>query len=184
MNDPAQELQPVTDRSRVPQSELTLFLAPLIAGVTELWQRFHFVTLGVLGVYAFSGTTTIEANQVGVILRLGEVVRSNGEPVIYPPGIVLAFPKPFDQVLTVEVDRIYTLTINDLASLSWQSRSLQPVPPSTRDDGLLTPVQLGRTETIDPEEYGYVLTGDRNIVHASYAAAHFANPTRLNRNDL
>ena len=150
--------------SRIPQSELGSFLAPLLAGVTAIWQQFHFITFGVVVVYAFSGTTIIEANQVGVILRLGEVVRSDGDPITHPPGIVFALPRPFDEVLVVEVDRIDTIIINELAPPSWSTLSeVATVNFSETDDRNSTPLYL--SESIDPEAYGYVLTADRNILH-------------------
>ena len=149
-------------QSRAPRSELSVFLSPLSGASHIAWRRRHLLLLASVALYALSGVTVIDANEVGVVLRLGAVTRAAGKPTVHPPGIVYALPRPFDTVLTVDADRIDTITIDELAPPEWGDRS----PDAMEIHG-----------SLDPEIDGYILTGDRNVLHTQIIARYrISNP--------
>ncbi|MEM1155497.1 MAG: SPFH domain-containing protein, partial [Pseudomonadota bacterium] len=142
-------------RGATQSSEITNFLSPAMRVAARGWRWAPFLLLLLGLTYALSGLTFVGANQAGIVLRFGAVTRSNGAPIIHPPGLLFALPKPFDTVVKVNVDRVSTITIDDLAPPSWRGRI-----SDGSDD-----TQEEPTGSLDPERYGYVLTGDRNILH-------------------
>lgn len=137
-------------------NEVTAFLSPLTKFGGAAWLRIHVMIFGVGALYALSGVTIIEANEAGLVLRFGAITRTAGEPIVHPPGILYALPAPFDEVLKVEVDRVDTITIDELAPLSWRTDPQEAEESST----------IRESDSMDSRDYGYVLTGDRNILHS------------------
>ena len=147
-------LEPGARRSPA-SSEAWDFLAPAMGIAARGWQRAPFIMLLLCLAYACSGLTFIGADQAGLVLRFGAVTRSDGAPIVHPPGLLFALPRPFDEVIKVDVDRVSTIAIDELAPPSWRRD-----PGSESDD-----TQNQEPGSIDPERHGYVLTGDRNILH-------------------
>lgn len=144
-----------SDSRRSLTSETAVFLGPILRLIAILWKNAHLVVLGVIGLYAISGVTFIQANEAGVVLRLGAVTHVDNDPIIHRPGLLFALPKPFDEVLVVDVERISTLVIEDLAhNESFQSKPFAPdeIPTLPED---FSPSQ----------NHNYLLTGDRNLLH-------------------
>ena len=141
-------------RGRKPaRSEVSIFLAPLVQYWAAIWRHAHYVIGGGVALYALSGITYVDANQAGIVLRLGAVTRVAGKPIVHPPGLLFALPRPFDSVLIIDVDRVSTITIDELSG---------PVLLNLANDAMRTTEPI----SLDPEQYGYLLTGDRNILHA------------------
>ena len=115
-----------------------------------LFSRLHLVVALLLAIYAGSGISVIETNEVGLVLRFGKLVGRNPADAIHKPGLLFALPRPIDEVVRVEVDKILTLPIDDL----------------------YYEVGLNNGDSIDPEKEGYVLTADRNILHARIIARY------------
>ncbi|MEM6898303.1 MAG: protease modulator HflK [Pseudomonadota bacterium] len=160
-------------------SEVSLALSPVLAIARSAGKRILLLKLGLISVYAVSGFTIIEADQVGVVMRFGEITRSSGQPVIHSPGILFAMPKPFDQVYKIEVDRVETIVLSELAP---PSRMQLPSEQKERSEkgAIATTVFNEPSATIDPESQGYVLTGDRNIMHLHVTARYrISDPVRF-----
>lgn len=160
-------------------SEVSLAMAPVLAIARSAGKRILLLKVGLISIYAVSGFTIVEANQVGVVMRFGEVTRLNGHPIIHSPGILFAMPKPFDRVHKIEVDRIETIVLNELAP----SNLLQPASGQNdqlNEGAIATMVFDEPSATLDPETQGYVLTGDRNILHLHITARYrISEPVRF-----
>lgn len=161
-----------TSRKLKGASETQVFLSPVMRSLGRAWRHFHFVIAVLILLYATSGITEIEENEAGLVLRLGKLTQSAGEPVVHRPGILFALPRPFDEVVKLQVDRIETITIAELAPPSWRDTNSGTAATHLADSET---VQLS-TETlspsIDPDRYAYVLTGDRNILHTQILARY------------
>lgn len=118
----------------------------------------------VMMLYASSGITVIEADEVAVVLRLGKVTLAGTDPAIHQAGVLFALPRPFDEVVRVETAKIDTLLLDELAPKSWRQN---PASPSKLDAGPADPQSVLKpgSDAIDPLEIGYILTGDRNVLH-------------------
>lgn len=134
-------------------SEISIFFTPAARLFAVLWRHVHYIIGGALVLYAFSGITYVDATQAGIVLRFGAVTRVAGEPVVHRPGLLFALPRPFDSVLIVDVDRVSTISISELSA---------PAESSSAADAGQDP----DPRSLDPERSGYLLTGDRNILHA------------------
>lgn len=85
----------------------------------------------------FSGVTFIQPDEVGLVLRFGQLVGKTPAEQINEPGLKFAFPYLIDDVIRVPVRRIQEVKIDNLFS-----------------EGFI----------IDSANSGYTLTGDDNIV--------------------
>jgi len=101
--------------------------------------------LALVLVYLTSGITIVSSNEVGITLRFG---RPLGE--VHPPGLLLAFPRPIDQVVLVPVKTVQELTLT-----SW----------TTGEDY----ASVGKN-SLHPIKEPYTLTGDANIIRARFTA--------------
>ncbi|MEM9387986.1 MAG: protease modulator HflK [Pseudomonadota bacterium] len=150
--------------------ELLLFLSPLTRLLGLAWQRMPLVVASFALLYAVSGISIIEADEVGIVLRFGAITRSSDGPVIHRPGMLLAYPKPFDEVIRVKVDRIETIVIDELALPRGQVRvrgaAGEDLAGAQEADG--DPHGFEQRSSI----VGYALTGDRNLAHAQLVARY------------
>ncbi|MEO1304762.1 MAG: protease modulator HflK [Pseudomonadota bacterium] len=160
-------------------NEASIAAGPLIELAKTAWQRILYVNLGLICIYAVSGFTIIDANQVGVVMRFGEITRSNDQPIVHEPGILFALPKPVDRVYKIEVDRVETMVLNELAPPSWSGSDLENADGQIDDSPIITTLFNRLDASIDPEAHGYVLTGDRNILHMQITARYrVSDPVR------
>lgn len=106
-----------------------------------------------LVVYAGSGVYVVEQNEQAVELRFGQVV--GGAAVVSGPGVHVAWPRPFGEVVKIDVGRRRTLKLADL----WYAptaESQQTGKPSA------APTKLR------PGVDGYLITHDGNLLHAQW----------------
>ena len=94
--------------------------------------------------YLASGITTVKPGEVAFVLRFGKLVGENRALAIREPGLLLTFPRPIDEVIRVETQKIHSIALSELMP---RDDVLEPMP------------------TLDPEREGYCLTADKNIVH-------------------
>lgn len=96
-------------------------------------------------VFFASGITFVQPGEVALVLRLGRLHGETPADQVHPPGLLFAWPYPIDEVLRVPVKREGELILEDV----W--RSLEGVAES---------------DTINPLNEGYVLTGNQNVIQA------------------
>ena len=102
--------------------------------------------------YLLSGVVVVGSDEVAVVLRFGKLSGGTAASAQKFPGMHFTFPRPIDEVVRVKVKKVYELEIRDLHSLGGTA----PWP----------------SQTIDPTEEGYVLTGDRNVVQVDMMARY------------
>ena len=105
--------------------------------------------------YAVSGITVVRPDQVAVVLRWGRLVGASPALQQHGPGLLLALPRPIDQVIRVPIKRIWEVPITALSS----GEAFGNVDAAGRP-------------TLDPLTEGYALTGDQNIVQADMVARY------------
>lgn len=136
-------------RSALRPSELRRLAAPLARLLDAGWQRMHWWVALLALLYAFSGLTLVEAGEEAVVLRWGRLQGATPALQRHGPGLLLAFPRPVDEVVRVDVKRVFALSISTLgAGVGWSPATLDPV--------------------LD----GYALTGDRNVVRVDMEARY------------
>ena len=112
---------------------------------------FPVLTLG----YLLSGVVVVGSDEVAVVLRFGELSGGSAASAQKYPGMHYTLPRPFDEVVRVNVKKVYELEIADLHARGGTA----PFP----------------SETIDPTQEGYVLTGDRNVVQVDMVARYLVS---------
>jgi len=124
-------------------------LQPVAGLLGGALRRLHLWVVVMIGLYLGSGITVVGPDEVALVQRFGRFVGAGTAATIHGPGLLFAFPRPFDDVVRVNVKRVYEAELTTLA------------PPAGE-------VSLPTTKTIDPVRVGYALTGDHNIVHARF----------------
>jgi modulator of FtsH protease HflK len=163
-------------RRRKSPSEVRQFVAPLSRLLDGAWQRMHW-WVGIMAVlYLLSGITVVRSDEVAVILRWGHLVGDVPALQEHGPGLLFAFPRPVDEVVRVQVKRVWEVPVSTLAAGLYSAPTSEtpkggPVPEGEDEDDEAgaTPVS---TETLDPLTQGYALTGDENIVHVDMVARY------------
>ncbi len=115
----------------------------VLAALRSATRVLGFGMLGVLLYYFTSGIAMVAPNEAGLVLRLG---RPLGAP--RPPGLLLAFPLPIDEVIKVPVKTVQEVPLNLWACAGADSGSL------------------------DPAAQPYSLTGDANIIRANFVVRY------------
>jgi len=105
----------------------------------------RWAMLGLALIYCASGITVIGPNESGLIVRFGRL-----QPGIHGPGLIFALPEPFDQVIKVP-----TRSLQEVALDVWAQRP---------DEASL--------QALHPVDQPYTLTGDANIIRASFAVRY------------
>ena len=126
----------MTRRRNDPLSSAHAFLATLRSTIRLLVVGIAVLLL----IYLTSGVTFVGPNEVGVVLRFGELL-----PNIHPPGLLLALPQPIDEVIKVPVKTV-------------QEASLDLWASAPNDNSI----------SLSPVTQAYSLTGDVNIVRARF----------------
>ncbi len=116
--------------------------------------------------YLFSGITIVRQDEVAMVLRFGRLVGDSPALALRQPGLLLAWPRPIDEVVRVNVQKVHEVRLVELTPLLGEG--LPPLPAEV-DPNLVPGLETPR-ESIDPRRIGYALTGDRNIVHAQIVA--------------
>jgi modulator of FtsH protease HflK len=156
-------------------SEIGQFVAPLSRLLDGAWQRMHWWVASMAVLYILSGITVVRSDEVAVILRWGHLVGDVPALQEHGPGLLFAFPRPVDEVVRVQVKRVWEVPVSTLAAGSYSAPTSEtpnggPVPGGEDDEeGGGTPIS---GETLDPLTQGYALTGDENIVHVEMVARY------------
>jgi membrane protease subunit HflK len=163
-------------RRRKSPSEIGQFVAPLSRLLDAAWQRMHWWVGTMAVLYLLSGITVVKSDEVAVVLRWGRLVGEIPALQQHGPGLLFAFPRPVDDVIRVQVKRIWEVPVTTLTSDSYSAPSNTtpgrgPVPQGEEEDdeGGGIPVV---TDTLDPLTQGYAITGDENIVHVEMVARY------------
>lgn len=119
---------------------------PLISVLSGALARLYLWTALLFVLYALSGITTVKADENALVLRFGRLAGS-GDAAIHRPGLLFALPKPFDEVVRVNVRKISEAEVLALGD----TRQFR-----------------GYRSTLDPTTAGYAITGNHNIVHARF----------------
>ena len=138
------------------QSELALLFAPLLALLRFGMTRLHW-WLSILGLlYMGSGMTTVQPDEVALVLRFGELRNKGTAQAVHQPGFLFALPKPIDEVRRIKIKKVFQQKIKGLHFTAMQREG--------------QPLTFLSSSSIDPERVGYALTGDGNVVHLSFLA--------------
>jgi membrane protease subunit HflK len=92
-------------------------------------------------IYLCSGITTVGPNQRGLILRFGRAL-----PKSAPPGLLLAFPEPIDEVVMLPAKSVQEVVLD-----AW------------------TPNDNSWRDSLHPATDPYTITGDVNIIRARFS---------------
>ncbi len=131
-----------------PPSEIRKFAAPVAKLVDAAWQRMHWWIGAMALLYLLSGITIVKPDEAAIVLRWGRLVGATPALQQHGPGMLFAFPRPVDQIVRVQVKRVWEVPISGLMA------------DSSNDAYTLNPLQ------------GYALTGDHNIVHVNMVARY------------
>jgi membrane protease subunit HflK len=110
--------------------------------------HWWIATMAVL--YALSGITVVRADEVAVILRWGRLVGETRALQEHGPGLLVALPRPIDQVVRVPIKRVWEVPIETLSGTA----------------------AITTTTSLNPVTQGYAVTGDQNIVHTNVIARY------------
>ena len=92
-------------------------------------------------IYLCSGITVVAPNQRGLVLRFGRAL-----PKSAPPGLLLAFPPPIDEVVMLPAKSVQEVVLD-----AW------------------TPNDDSYRDSLHPERDPYTITGDVNIIRARFS---------------
>ena len=164
-------------RKQKSPSEIGQFVAPLSRVLDGAWQRMHW-WVGIMAVlYLLSGITVVRSDEVAVVLRWGHLVGEIPALQQHGPGLLFAFPRPVDEVVRVQVKRVWEVPVTTLAAGEYSAQSSAaprgPVPQGEGEDEDAEPGEAtANAATLDPLTQGYALTGDENIVHVEMVARY------------
>ena len=109
------------------------------------FQFLKFLIFILIISYLFSGFFTVKQDEVAIVLRWGRI-KGVGEKRILKPGFHWAFPEPIDKVIKIPVKRVKSIELERFWSPDIGKKK-KPTP-------FLTPYL-----------HGYLITGDKNIIH-------------------
>ncbi len=96
-------------------------------------------------IYLCSGITVIGPNERGLVLRFGRAL-----PKTAPPGLLLAFPAPIDEIV-----RLPAKSVQDVALEAW----------AETDGG-------GYRSSLHPARDPYTISGDVNVIRARFSVRY------------
>jgi membrane protease subunit HflK len=142
-------------RRRAP-SEIGRLVRPLGGVLDAAWHRLHWWIATIAVFYSLSGITIVRSDEVAMVLRWGRLLGETPALQVHGPGLLLALPRPIDEVL-----RVQTATVREQPVLTLASASMDDP-----DDVIPTP------NTMNPVRDGYAVTGDHNIVQLVMVARY------------
>ncbi|HLZ54073.1 MAG TPA: protease modulator HflK [Verrucomicrobiae bacterium] len=110
-----------------------------------------FVMVLLVVIFFGSGFFQVGTQEKAIILRFGKPV-GQGEAALLGPGLHWSFPYPIDEVVKIPITEIQKVT----STIGWYA-----VTPEQELSGSLPPPGPSLVPGVD----GYVITGDRNIIH-------------------
>jgi len=132
-------------------SDWVLLFAPVRMMLVWFLTRLSWWLVGLLVLYAVSGITIVQPDEVAVVYRWGAIRNAGTAQAIAKPGMLLALPKPFERVHRIPVQKVFEQKVEGL---------------HFRAVGQMTFLS---SSTLNPEKVGYALTGDGNVVHVSFS---------------
>ena len=110
----------------------------------------------VLMVVAFfcSGFFTVGSSEKAVILRFGKPV-GEGQKALLTSGLHWSLPYPIDEVVKIPISEVQKVSSNN----GWYL---------TTPEAELSGEEMPAGPSLDPAVDGYVITGDRNIIHTRH----------------
>ncbi len=130
--------------------EVRRMAQPVIEVLGAIVRRAHWPIGLLLVAYLLSGLTAVKADEVAIVLRFGRLVGDGRGEQIRQPGLLWAMPRPIDEVVRVQINKLHEVDIDGL----WPPPERLRFAPEEGADG---------ADGIDPVVEGYALTGDRNI---------------------
>jgi membrane protease subunit HflK len=154
-------------------AEWARMASPLMGLVGFVLRVYHWPILVLLVLYAASGLTSVQPGQVALVLRMGQLVGDSPGQQVHESGFLFALPAPIDEVLRVDIEKVHTVRVADLASgLGREQNEMDGPITSSRG--------FSRRDTINPEQDGYCLTGDDNVLQAVLLARYrVSDPIRF-----
>ncbi len=129
------------------KKEDALFSAhAILAALRASIRLLRWGMLALVLIYLGSGITVVGPEDSGLILRFGKLL-----PAVHPPGLLLALPPPFDEVIRVPSRRVQEVSLD-----AWS-----PAPDEPAD-----------LPALHPARNPYTLTGDANILRARFSARY------------
>lgn len=124
-----------------------------------------------LGMYVLSGIFVVRPDEAAMIMRFGAVVSGDEGPLITSGRWHWAWPQPVDRIIRIPTKTTQTLHTDYF----WgRNQGHSPAPP-----GKTLPVDAGG-QSLKPGADGYLVTGDRNIVHAQWSLTyHITDPLQF-----
>lgn len=111
----------------------------------------RLLLIGLAVYFLCSGVFIVKEQERAVILRFGKPV-GTGLEALRGPGFHWAFPYPIDEVYRIKAVKVQSAA----STIGWYAEDAR-----RKAAGQETPVN----PTLDPIRDGYLLTGDRNIIH-------------------
>jgi len=123
------------------------------------------VMLALVVLYFATGFFNVPAQQVAVRLRFGGIVGDAGEQVIQPGGPHWSWPYPIEEIVVLPgPDKPFNLAVT---RSFWYEVDEGDVAKSA--DDLL---REGKVGPLDPVLDGYLLTGDKDIIHTRWSVTY------------
>ncbi|MDE0913727.1 MAG: protease modulator HflK [Planctomycetota bacterium] len=158
-------LQRPSQVREVTGAEWARMASPLLGLVGFVLRVYHWPILVLLVLYAVSGLTSVQPGQVALVLRMGRLVGDSPGQQVHESGFLFALPAPIDEVLRVDVEKVHSVRVADLASGLGREQDAMGGP-------LTSSRGFSRRDTINPEQDGYCLTGDDNVLQAVLLARY------------
>ncbi|MEM9701623.1 MAG: SPFH domain-containing protein, partial [Planctomycetota bacterium] len=143
--DPHDEARPATPAADpfvpppVPPKQRTTKGYSMREGAASAVKLVVGLAVALVVLFFCSGITTVQPNEVALVLRCGRLVGQTPADQIRQPGLLLAWPVPIDEIVRVPVKQEREVTI----------RALQP-----------------RTGLAGAGPRGYALSGDQNLLES------------------
>jgi membrane protease subunit HflK len=152
-----------------------LVMEALLYTLRHLTVVARVLALVLLALHALSGVRIVPPHQSALVLRFGKL-----QPQVHGPGLLIAWPKPIDEVILTDSNTEHILVLDAWAPLGPRVEgSGEPVIPTDaelqahfKEHGGNMPAPERRRpdgDWLDPVSDGYTLTGDWNIVQGRFA---------------
>ena len=125
---------------------LQQFFSPLLLLGFWLIRALPVWVCLLLALYLTSNIQIVPADQRALVFRFGALVHQGTPQAEQGPGLMFAFPAPIDSVELFSPQKVRTLEVQELH-----------LPKD--------PARAFSTKTLDPEQVGYILTADQNLLH-------------------
>jgi membrane protease subunit HflK len=115
-----------------------------------------FVMVALVVVFFGSGFFQVGPQEKAIILRFGKAV-GQGQQALLGPGLHWSFPYPIDEVVRIPITEVQMVS----STVGWYYMTREQ-EIAYKTTGIAPPASA----TLNPAMDGYLLTADRNIIHA------------------